>query len=218
MMRSVLRFIFKHLFGALTRLTVDGLENIPKKGGCLLTINHLGIVDAPILFGLIKRNDFTGLVAKKHQKTPVVNWIVYRANGIWIDREGLDMAAIKACQAFLDEGGMLGIAPEGTRSDTHQLIAAKPGVAFLAARAEVPIVSVAISGTEASLEKILRLKRPKVNIKIGKPFYLPPIDRQDRAGSLKRNTDEIMCRIAALLPPGYRGVYANHPRLWELLN
>lgn len=216
-MRRVLRFTFKHLFGALTRLTVEGIENIPDKGGCLLTINHLGIIDSPILLGLIKRNDFTGLVAKKHQKTPVVNWIVYRANGIWIDRNGLDLTAIKACQAFLDGGGMLGIAPEGTRSDTHQLIEAKPGVAFLAARASVPIVPVAISGTENSLGKILRLKRPIINIKIGKPFSLRPVDRKNRGDSLKRNTDEIMCRIAALLPAEYRGVYADHPRLQTLL-
>jgi len=216
-MRRILRFTFKYLFGALTRLTVEGLEYLPEKGGCLLTINHLGLVDSPILLGLIERNDFTGLVAKKHQKTPVVNWIVYSADGIWIDREGLDMAAIKACQAFLDGGGMLGIAPEGTRSESHQLMEAKPGVAFLAARANVPIVPVGISGTEDSLGKILRLTRPKVNIAVGKPFFLPPLDRKNRDQSLQRNTDEIMCRIAALLPPNYRGVYVDHPRLHELL-
>jgi 1-acyl-sn-glycerol-3-phosphate acyltransferase len=218
MMREFLRITFALLFRVITRLRVQGFENIPFEGGCLLTMNHLGIVDAPILLGLIKRRDFTGLVAKKHQKTPGVNWIVNNAKGIWIDRDGLDMAAIKACQAYLVEGGMLGIAPEGTRSDDHQLIEPKPGVAFLAAKANVPIVPVAIWGTEDSLGKILRLARPEVNIRVGEAFYTPPLDRKDRDASLQRNTDEIMCQIAAMLPPKYRGVYANHPRLKELLH
>lgn len=217
-MREILRIFFSTLFRIITRQTVQGLENIPAEGGCLFTMNHLGIVDAPILFGLVKRKDFTGLVAKKHQKTPGVNWLVYRAKGIWIDREGLDMVAIKACQSYLNNGGILGIAPEGTRSDDHQLIESKLGVAFLAAKTNVPILPVAISGTENSLSKILRLTRPKVRVIIGEPFYLPPINRKDREASLKSNTDEIMCRIAALLPPEYRGFYADHPRLQELLN
>jgi len=218
MMREILRITFSFLFRIITRLRVHGIEHVPGEGGCLLTINHLGIVDSPILLGLIEREDFTGLVAKKHQKTPVVNWIVNSSQGIWIDREGLDMTAIKACQAYLAKGGMLGIAPEGTRSDDHQLIEPKPGVAFLAAKANVPVLPVAIWGTEDSLAKILRLARPKVNIQFGELFTLPPIDRKDRDASLRRNTDEIMCRIAAMLPLKYRGVYANHPRLQELLS
>jgi hypothetical protein len=50
-----------------------------------------------------------------------------------------------------------------------------------------------------------------------KPFHLPPLDPDDRAGSMRRNADEVMCRMAAMLPPAYRGEYANHPRLAEFL-
>jgi 1-acyl-sn-glycerol-3-phosphate acyltransferase len=53
--------------------------------------------------------------------------------------------------------------------------------------------------------------------RFGKPFRLPPFSRENREEDLRRQTDEVMCRIAALLPPEYRGVYADHPRLHELL-
>jgi len=52
---------------------------------------------------------------------------------------------------------------------------------------------------------------------VGKPFKLPPLAPAERNSELRRHTDELMCRIAALLPPHNRGVYANHPRLTELL-
>jgi len=61
------------------------------------------------------------------------------------------------------------------------------------------------------------LRRSQVTGQVGQPFTLPPLKGSDRDAALKLYTDEIMCRIAALLPPGYRGVYAEHPRLQELL-
>ena len=74
-----------------------------------------------------------------------------------------------------------------------------------------------LSGTPGAGKKMLRFHRPYITMRFGKPYMLPPIDRKDRDASLQRNTDEIMCRIAALIPPEYRGVYANHPRLKQLL-
>ena len=109
------------------------------------------------------------------------------------------------------------MAPEGTRSRTRSLIQAKTGVAYLADKAGVPVVPVAITGTEKAVSTFFRLRRPPIQIRFGKPFCLQPSERHARGSSLDQNTDEIMCRIAALLPPEYRGVYAGHPRLQELL-
>jgi 1-acyl-sn-glycerol-3-phosphate acyltransferase len=67
------------------------------------------------------------------------------------------------------------------------------------------------------MDSLRRWRRPKVVISIGEPFTLPPIPGKDRDAALQAYTDEIMCRIAALLPPSYRGVYAEYPRLKELL-
>ncbi len=62
-----------------------------------------------------------------------------------------------------------------------------------------------------------RFRRLDITIRVGEPFELPPLDRKNRDASLQANTDEIMCQIAALLPPKYRGVYADYPRVQELL-
>jgi 1-acyl-sn-glycerol-3-phosphate acyltransferase len=217
MAKKLLRWVLYTLIRILTRLTVEGIENIPAEGTCLLTGNHLGIVDGPLIFSLLKREDATGLVALKHRGHPVIRFIVETADGIWIDRTRTDFGALRDARKHLKKGGLLGVAPEGTRSDDHKLIEAKPGVTFLADVSNAVILPTAITGAENSLKKMFTFQRPKIHFRIGTPYRLPPLDRKDRDASLKRNTDEIMCRIAALLPEKYRGFYRDHPRLKELI-
>jgi 1-acyl-sn-glycerol-3-phosphate acyltransferase len=78
---------------------------------------------------------------------------------------------------------------------------------------------VAITGTEDKnlFGNFKRLRRSHVTVTAGPAFVLPPLPREHRDETLKRYTDEIMCHIAALLPEQYRGVYADHPRLQEIL-
>lgn len=216
-MRNFLQRALKIFFRVLTRLKVTGIENIPLEGGCLLTGNHLGIIDGPLIFCLLPRDDATGLAALKHKRNPFIRLLVDAAGGIWIDRTRTDFQALKEAHAHLKNEGLLGLAPEGTRSDHHALIQAKPGVAFLADKSDPLILPVGITGSENSLKKILTLQRPQIYVHFGEPFKLSPLDRKSRETSLLRNTDEIMCRIAALLPKAYRGVYADHPMLMELL-
>jgi 1-acyl-sn-glycerol-3-phosphate acyltransferase len=216
-MRRLLRTALCVLFRLLTRLTVEGRERIPTTGSCLLVSNHLGIIDGPLVFSLISRDDATGLVALDHKSNPIIRFVVETADGIWIDRERTDFRALKQARNFLKRGGLLGVAPEGTRSHTQSLIEAKAGVAFLADKSGAVVVPMAITGSEHALKKMFTLQRPKVTVRVGRPFHLPPLARDDRDGSLQRNTDEIMCRIAALLPEAYHGVYAGHPRLGQLL-
>jgi 1-acyl-sn-glycerol-3-phosphate acyltransferase len=108
------------------------------------------------------------------------------------------------------------MAPEGTRSKTHTLSRGKTGAAYLAHEAGVPLVPVGIYGTERAWASWLRLRRPVFTMVIGAPFRLPPIDPQQRQSRLRADTDEIMCRIAALIPVQYHGYYANHPHLKSL--
>lgn len=216
-MRRLLRTVLYLIFRMFTHLTVEGVEKIPLQGSCLLTSNHLGIIDGPLIFCLIQRDDATGLVALDHRSNPIIRLVVDTAEGIWIDRDRTDFRALRQARNYLKHGGLLGVAPEGTRSRTQALIEAKPGVAFLADKSGAIVIPMAVTGSENALKKMLTLQRPGVKVRVGNPFHLPPLDRNDRDGSLRRNTEEIMCRIAALLPENYRGVYADHPRLQELL-
>ncbi|RPI91694.1 MAG: 1-acyl-sn-glycerol-3-phosphate acyltransferase, partial [Chloroflexi bacterium] len=121
--------------------------------------------------------------------------------------------------SLMEENRILVIAPEGTRSRTGALIEAKPGVSYLAAKLDRPIVPVAITGTEDKvlLANLKKLRRSHITVTAGPAFTLPPLPRENRDEVLKQYTDEIMCHIAAILPEKYRGVYADHPRLKELL-
>ena len=94
----------------------------------------------------------------------------------------------------------------------------KPGVAFLAAKANVPIVPVAITGTERTMQDLIRFRRSPIRVEFGEPFMLSVNREKDRDASLSQAADEIMCQIARLLPDKYRGVYSDHSRLQELLN
>lgn len=216
-MSNIIRIIIRGLFNTLTRVRIQGIENVPQTGGCLLAVNHLSMLEPPLVFGMLKREKITALVAKKHRQKLFFRWLIRAVDGIWINREETDFQALREALAFLKDGGALGIAPEGTRSQTGALIEAKPGVAYLADKARVPVVPVAVTGTETAFSQLKRLRRPNLDLRFGEPFDLPPVKRNTRAEDLQRNTDEIMCRIAALLPPPYRGVYADHPRLKELL-
>jgi 1-acyl-sn-glycerol-3-phosphate acyltransferase len=210
MLRNALRKIVLLVIKSLARLHVTGLENVPRRGGCLLAVNHLSRVDPALVFALIDhRDDVTALVTDKYQSNPLFRWLVEAVHGIWINREQADFQALREARDFLQKGGALGIAPEGTRSSTGGLIQAKTGVAYLAEKTGVPIVPVAITGTEKWLHELTRFRRPHLHVVFGEPFSLPSLDRRDRSLSLQRNTDEIMYRIAALLPPAYRGVYAS---------
>jgi 1-acyl-sn-glycerol-3-phosphate acyltransferase len=216
MMLIVLSSVIRFLFAVLARVEVEGLENVPRQGGAILAANHLGRLDSPLVYTVVRRDNLTGLVAEKYQNKPFFRWLVNLVGGIWINRQQADFRALREAREYLQQGGMLGIAPEGTRSTTGALTPAKTGVAYLADKADVPIIPVGITGTEKAFHELFRLRRPRLKVRFGRPFKLPPLKRDDRSGSLKQNTDEIMCQIAFLLPLAYRGAYTGHPRLQEL--
>lgn len=217
MRRETLKKIMAGLIHALTRTEYIGLENIPTQGGVILAINHRSQVDSPLLYATPARTDISALVADKYKKFLFFRWLLNTAKIIWLDREKADFSAMRAAIDYLRNGGALGVAPEGTRTKTGGLIPGKSGTIMLAEKADVPIVPIGIYGSENTFKALARFRRAHITIHIGKPFRLEPMNRNEREQWQQRSTDELMCRIAAQLPPEYRGVYADHPRLKELL-
>jgi len=207
--------VFRCLGWLLLRQEVIGLENIPARGPFLVVVNHLGIADPPLIF-INVRQQMTMFAADKWKKVPGIRQLAEAAGVIWVARGEADLGAIKAALAVLRSGRPLGMAPEGTRSRTRALQAGKTGAAYLADRTGVPIVPIGIAGSERLMENLRRLRRTPVRFMVGKPFHLPPNGRA-KGEVLEAYTTLIMCHIAALLPPTYRGVYADHPLLRELL-
>ncbi len=215
--RKVINAALTVLLHAASKIDYIDAQNLPSQGGILLATNHMSRFDTLLLAITPTRPDITALVADKYKRNLLFLVILNMAGIIWLDRTKADFGAFRVAVDALKRGYCLGIAPEGTRSTTAQLQEGKPGAVLLALKADVPIVPVGIAATDTLVPNLRHLKRSHVALRYGKPFRLPPLDRNNRDEQMKAYTEEIMCRIAALLPEKHRGFYADHPRLKELL-
>ena len=216
---KIIRSIVRFLLRLIARIEVVGAENLPQSRGYVVAGNHIGLLDAFMPYVFLDRLDIILLVAEKHRKHAFTRWLTHLINGIFIDRYNADVGALRATLRRLQAGGILTMTPEGTRSKSGNLNEARPGGIFLAWKAGVPILPAAITGDEDAVvkDRLKHFRRLDIRIRAGKPFTLPPAKGRDRDALMQEYTEEVMCRIAALLPPERRGVYTNHPRLKELL-
>jgi 1-acyl-sn-glycerol-3-phosphate acyltransferase len=218
-MRNFLKWLIRLVFNLVADIEVAGREHVPESGAFVIATNHIGIIDIAMFHYVFDRFDMFIPVGEKWEKNSFIRFLGKNLNFLFVDRFKPDLKALRKMISLMESGHALVIAPEGTRSCTGALIEAKPGVAYLAARSGFPVVPVAITGTEDKviIGNIKRFRKSKITLTGGAPFVIPPLPRESRDEALKTALDEIMCRIAALLPERYRGVYADHPRLKELL-
>jgi 1-acyl-sn-glycerol-3-phosphate acyltransferase len=128
---------------------------------------------------------------------------------IYIVRGEADRPAIRLALDAIEEGTVFGLAPEGTRSHTGQMMLAKDGAAYLASRANVLVLPVGLANCDQIFANFKRLKPTEVAVNIGEPFMLPNIGSRVRSRDLPAYTHYIMIHIAAQLPERYHGVYAD---------
>jgi len=218
-MRKLVRWLIVHLFNLIADIQVYTIENVPAQGGFVIATNHIGIIDIAMFHYQFNRFDMFIPVAEKWEKQGWIRFLARELNFLFVDRYNPDLKAMRKMIGLMESGNSLVIAPEGTRSRTGSLIEGKPGVAYLAARSGFPVVPVAITGTEDKviLDNIKHFRKTRITLTAGVPFRLPPIPKEDRDAVLQEYTDEIMCQIAAILPERYRGIYAKHPKLKQLL-
>jgi len=213
-LRSLVRFIMD----IMADVEIIGMEKLPK-GNVMLAANHLGRLDTAVLLYALDREDIIMPIAEKYKNHPLFGVMGRAVDAVWLNRFEADYAALREILARMQKGGLMVIAPEGTRSQTEALQQAKMGVAFLAAKSGYPVLPVALTGTEdrGVIENLKHFRRSKIKAVAGDPFTVEIPHGKGREEAMRAATDEIMCRIAALLPESYRGVYAEHPRLKELL-
>lgn len=203
----ILRIIAIIITKLTTRLELVGRENIPDEPPYLLVTNHLSALDPPVLLFMLP-HAIRPFAAIKHKSNPLFGPVLEAADTIWVRRGEVDRQALREALDVLKRGEVLGLAPEGTRaSESHALQKGKAGAAYIATRADVPIVPVGIAGTERIKHNLPLLRRARVRIAVGEPFRLPETGHV-RSKKLHEYTDLIMRRIAELLPEEYRGVYA----------
>jgi len=213
MFSYILRWLISALVHLISRFRVEGKEHLPKHGPAIIVLNHMSYVDSVLLFSLIGAPHVSAWVAAEYQKNPFFGLIARMGRAVFIRRGKVDREALDKAIQHLNNGGIFGVAPEGTRSRTGSLQRAKTGAAFLATQSGAPITPVAVSGTETFFHDLKHFKRPAVTFRIGPSFTLPkpsPGQEQnlrERTRFLRDQSDEIMLRIAALLPPRYHGYY-----------
>ena len=200
---------------ALTRVTVSGaIDEIPRKGPLIIAANHASNLDAVVLGSWIvpklgRRINWLG--KKELFEWPILGYLAAHGGVHPVDRGAADVEAFRLARRILDEGHILFVFPEGTRSPDGALHSAHDGVAVLAQRTGAPIVPVGIAGSHGVWPRGQSLPHPggRVTLRVGSPFRpveeLPP--GTDRRSAKALITTMIMERIAALLPPSQRGVY-----------
>jgi 1-acyl-sn-glycerol-3-phosphate acyltransferase len=196
--------VFVVLFG---RVHLEDKGNVPRKGGLLVISNHIATADPPLHGAFFPRpihfmakvewftgNPFVAFLARQFLCFPVV-------------RHTADRAALRHALTLLERGQAVMIYPEGTRALDAQIHRAEPGVGFLARKSTVPILPVAIHGSEKVIPKGSHWpKAADTHLVFGPPFHLPEsiVDNQVAA-------DYLMAKVAELLPPRYRGYYGGRP-------
>lgn len=219
LLQSFFRFLITLILRSTSKIETTNFEVIPPQGSCILVSNHLGRLDAMLVYLLVPRRDIIMTVAEKYQKVGFFRWAAKHLNAIFIDRYNADVRSLRTVLKRLNQGELYVIAPEGTRSKTESLIEGQQGAAYIAAKTGATVIPVALTGTEDRIviRNLKKLRRSPVLVRVGEPFKISPLDRSSRDADLAAKTAEIMCQIAALLPASYHGVYADHPRLKELL-
>ncbi|NDJ76402.1 MAG: 1-acyl-sn-glycerol-3-phosphate acyltransferase [Chloroflexi bacterium] len=195
-------------FGLLVRVQVEGRENIPVSGPTLLIMNHIGALDPFVVTGVVTSRYVVPMSKIENYKNPLSGFIA-RSWGVYPVRRGeVDRRALASTIELLRQERPVLIAPEGTRHT--ELAEPKRGMTYVAAKADAVVVPIGLEGTPDFPSSYKRLRRPRVQVRIGRPFRFKTDGRQRiPRDELQRMTQEAMYQIAVLLPEYRRGVYSD---------
>ncbi len=196
----------------MCRIDAPDLKKIPTHGPLIIYGNHTGSIEVPVLYGEIFPRPMTGWAKVESWDNWFLNFIFTLWGGIPLHRGEADLAALKKALAVLKQGYIFGLSPEGTRNKTGKLIRAKPGIVMLALQANVPILPVAHWGGENFSANLKKFKRTDFHIRVGEPFKINTNGVRVSAEMRQEIADEMMYRLAKLLPEEYRGEYSDLER------
>lgn len=211
MLYTVVRAVVRLLLWIFTELEVEGTENVPS-GPALMVCNHVNLMDPVVPIAVLKRR-VTFMAKEEVFATPFLGPLLRALQVVPVARGRIaSRRALQRAEDFLRRGWIFCMYPEGTRSRRPGMGPGHGGAALLALRTGVPIVPAAITGTHRILPegRIFPCRGP-VSFRIGEPFRFERAVGRITRSTLEHLTEVIMRRVAALLPPEYRGVYALEP-------
>ncbi len=201
----------KGLTHLLCQVDAGQLSKVPTHGPLLVICNHINFIEVPLLYTHLLPRPVTGFAKSETWDNYWMAALFNLWGAIPLRRDEADVAALRQGLSALEQGKILVITPEGTRSGHGRLQKGRPGVVTLAALSGAPVLPLVYWGGEEIYTNMRRLRRTPFHIRVGDPFRVTiPGSRVTR--EVRQDvTDEMMYRLAALLPPNYRGEYANPP-------
>lgn len=191
----------------LCRIDAPDIDKVPQKGPLIIITNHTGQLEVAVFFGQLTPRPVTGWAKTESWDNPFLNWLFTLWGIIPVRRGEGDMSALRKAMKALDDGYIFGIAPEGTRNKTGRLKRAHPGAVLLAVHSGATILPVVHWGGENFLKNLARFKRTDFHMRVGKPFKLELNGAKMTRENRQKIADEMMVRIAELMPQDYRGDY-----------
>jgi 1-acyl-sn-glycerol-3-phosphate acyltransferase len=196
--RTVLGWVPVLLCSLLIKLTSKGEKNIPKKGPYILAPNHFSLLD-PFVLQAKHKKPTTFLMAEDLDDLGWKElWAPWLYGVLLVHRKTLKPSTIRAIQNQIEKKEPICIFPEGT-SIGARLKPPKEGAAYFSARNNIPIIPVALSGTDQISKKINRLQRPEVSVEFGKPIC-PKGTGKEETEALTKKT---MQALKEMLPKKY---------------
>lgn len=208
--RPFIRAAFRLLFHILSPVRIVGRKNVPRGEPYIVAINHVSLYEAPFIAAFWPEQ-LEVMGAVDVWSRPGQNILARLWGGIPVHRGEYDRALFDTVLAALAAGYPLLIAPEGERSHKPGMRPAKPGIAYLAEQSSLVVIPAAIVGTTDDFwQKASKGRRPQLELRIGTPVHLPPVQGKGEARreSRQHNANLVMRTIAGMLPEEYRGVYA----------
>lgn len=207
MIYKIVAFFVKLGIHIICRIDAPDLDKVPMKGPLIGYANHSAMIEVPVFFGLLQPRRITGWAKIELWDNWFFRWIFDLWNIIPIRRGEADTTALRKAVEAINEGYIFGLAPEGTRNITGQLKRAHPGAVMLVLHSGAPLLPIAHWGGENFSKNIKRLKRTDFHVRIGDPICLKLEGVRVTKEIRQQIVDEMMYRLADLLPPEYRGEY-----------
>ncbi|MCJ7661322.1 MAG: 1-acyl-sn-glycerol-3-phosphate acyltransferase [Anaerolineales bacterium] len=207
--RSLVITFFTGLTNLLCRIDKSHLDRVPAKGPLILVTNHVNILEVPLVYVHLQPRPVTGFTLATRWDAAWTRWILNAVDAIPLRSGEADYKAMREAIQRLAAGEIVGVAPEGTRSYNGKLQKAHAGVVLLALHSGAPLQPLVIYGHEGFPDTLRHLQRTDFHIRVGKTFYLDPHGEKVTHEIRNQMLDEVMFQLATLLPPLYRGVYAD---------
>jgi len=207
MLYKIIAFIVKISTEILCRIDAPDIHKIPARGPLIVISNHTGQLEVAVFFGQLQPRPLTGWAKMESWDNAFLNWLFNLWGLIPVRRGEGDTSALRKALKALEDGFIFGIAPEGTRNKTGKLKRAHPGAVMLAIHSGATILPVVHWGGENFLKNLARFKRTNFHIRVGEPFRLKIGDVRVTREIRQQIADEMMIRLAELLPSEYQGAY-----------